>query len=65
MIGIFWGVHHYVPPQFYCFSTSKEVCEIKDLYQRIDEMKRLALARPPPPASNGEPKFPPVPDVGG
>jgi hypothetical protein len=45
--------------------TSKEVCEMNDLYKRIDEMERLALARPPAPASNGETKFPPVPDVGG
>jgi len=30
--------------------TSKEVCEMNDLYKRIDEMKRLALARPPDPS---------------
>ena len=45
--------------------TSKEVCEMNDLYKRIDEMKRLALARPPTPASNLETPFPPVREIGG
>jgi hypothetical protein len=45
--------------------TGEEVRERNDLYKRIDEMERLALARPPTPASNLESPFPPVREIGG